>query len=153
MWILVIAVLLLSSAPAHGQSSGKQPSPHNYGFINGRWFDGREFTSKTFYSVGGFLSSRRPQKIDSIIDLKGKYVVPPFGEAHNHNVEWANVDAVIRRYLEAGIFYVKNPNSLPRTMQPDVVRGDGCNKLPKSQNRTIEGRVRSEFPGLGWEPG
>jgi hypothetical protein len=41
-------------------------------------------------------------------------VVPPFGEAHNHNVEGAEPEKVIRRYLEDGIFYVKSPNNLPR---------------------------------------
>jgi hypothetical protein len=52
--------------------------------------------------------------VDSLIDLSGKYVVPPFGEAHNHNVEQSSrLDAVIHAYLKAGIFYVKNPNSLP----------------------------------------
>ena len=120
MWRpLLTSFLLLSIVPAYGQSSNKSSS-HNYEFTNGRWFDGKGFTSKTFYSIGGYLSSRRPTRIDSVVDLKGKYVVPPFGEAHNHNVEGSNVDAVIRRYLEAGIFYVKNPNSLPRTTQPVI---------------------------------
>ena len=59
------------------------------------------------------MTSKRPKRVDSIIDLKGKFVIPPFGEAHNHNVGGANVE-IIRSYLEDGIFYVKNPNILPR---------------------------------------
>jgi hypothetical protein len=117
MWRSVLTfLLLLSIASAEGQSPGKTISAHNYEFMNGRWFDGKGFVSRTFHLVGGSLSSRRPARVDSVFDLKGNYVVPPFGEAHNHNVEAPSVDAVIRRYLEAGIFYVKNPNSLPRTM-------------------------------------
>jgi hypothetical protein len=72
---------------AHGQPSTKEPSRHNYEFINGQWFDGGKFTSKIFYSIEELLSSHKPRTVDSVIDLKGKYVVPPFGEAHNHNVE------------------------------------------------------------------
>ncbi len=40
--------------------------------------------------------------------------MPPFGEAHNHNVEPLNkVAPLIQRYLQHGIFYVKNPDNLP----------------------------------------
>jgi hypothetical protein len=81
------AVALLSLTMTHGQQSTKEPSRHNYEFINGHWFDGEKFTSKTFYSIGELLSTHKPRTVDSVIDLRGKYVVPPFGEAHNHNVE------------------------------------------------------------------
>jgi len=40
--------------------------------------------------------------------------VPPFGEAHNHNVEASGrLDAVLAAYRRAGVFYVQNPNNLP----------------------------------------
>ena len=45
-----------------------------------------------------------------VIDLTGKYVVPPFGEGHNHNTD---SELAVERYLKAGIFYVSNPNSHP----------------------------------------
>jgi hypothetical protein len=83
MWRSVLTfLLLLSIASAEGQSPGKTISAHNYEFMNGRWFDGKGFVSRTFYSVGGSLSSRRPARVDSVFDLKWNYVVPPFGEAH-----------------------------------------------------------------------
>jgi hypothetical protein len=67
------------------------------------------------------LTSKRPARVDSVFDLSGKYVIPPFGEAHNHNVaQSSRLDATIRMYLEAGIFYVKNPNSLPSATIPLV---------------------------------
>ena len=92
----------------------KLPVTDNYEFINGKWFDGQGFRDKTFYSVGGMLTGKKPRRFRSI-DLFGKYVIPPFGEAHNHNVETLNkVDALISRYLQHGIFYVKNPNNLAR---------------------------------------
>ena len=100
---------------------GQQPLSKTYEFIDGQWFDGHEFRSKRLYALGGILTATKPSKIDSVMDLTGKYVIPPFGEAHNHNVEWSDEETfsrLKRTYLEAGIFYVKNPNNLPRTRTP-----------------------------------
>ena len=94
---------------------------HNYEFANGNWFDGLKFVRRTFYSVAGVLSSKRPARVDRVFDLSGKYIVPPFGEAHNHNLDWSSDEQFARinkMYLDAGIFYVKNPNSLLRSKKP-----------------------------------
>lgn len=121
---LLITPLLLLVLPflwVSGQSVNDVSAPRNYEFVNGRWFDGQKFIAQRFYSVGGMLTSKQPSRIDSVIDLTGKYVVPPFGEAHNHNVEWNGEETfarTTRMYLEAGIFYVKNPNNLPRARAP-----------------------------------
>jgi hypothetical protein len=99
----------------------QQPLPKTYEFVNGQWFDGQKFRSQKFYSVNGVLTTKKPSGIASVIELNGKYVIPPFGEAHNHNVEWNNEETFARTkrmYLEAGIFYVKNPNNLPRARTP-----------------------------------
>jgi len=78
-----------------------------YAFINGQWFDGQRFRSKSFYSVNGVLTSKKPIRVDSVIDLGGKYVSPPFGEAHNHNLDWSSNEQFARirgMYLKDGIF-------------------------------------------------
>jgi hypothetical protein len=117
--LIMIVSLLALIFPAQGQAASVATERKNYEFARGRWFDGQKFVMKKFYAVGGRLTSGKPSRVDSVIDLAGKYVVPPFGEAHNHNVEQsARLDATIRMYLEAGIFYVKNPNSLPRVTTP-----------------------------------
>lgn len=96
------------------KADGQQPTSKTYAFINGKWFDGQNFENKRFYSVKGVLTSQKPIRVDSAIDLTNKYVIPPFGEAHNHNVENPqSIDELVRKYLQDGIFYVKNPNSLP----------------------------------------
>ncbi|MDQ3258737.1 MAG: amidohydrolase family protein [Acidobacteriota bacterium] len=121
---LLITPLLLLVLPClwvWAQSVNDVSARRNYEFVNGRWFDGQKFIAQRFYSVGGMLTSKQPSRIDSVIDLTGKYVVPPFGEAHNHNVEWNGEETfarTTRMYLEAGIFYVKNPNNLPRARAP-----------------------------------
>lgn len=134
--LVVMAALLALSFPAQGRAAGVAAERKNYEFAGGRWFDGQKFVSKKFYSAGGTLTSRRPARVDSVIDLSGKYVIPPFGEAHNHNVaESPRLDAFIRMYLEAGIFYVKNPNSLPRATTPLA----GKVNTPESVDVTFSG--------------
>jgi hypothetical protein len=90
---------------------------HVYEMRDGRWLGADGFASGTRWVVDGRLSARRPARVDSVIDLAGRWVVPPFGEAHNHNVDYTpptRTDSVIRQYLRDGVFYVKNPGSLPR---------------------------------------
>jgi hypothetical protein len=90
-------------------------------FTGARWFDGTAFRARTVCTSNGVLTSKRPRNARNI-ELAGAFVVPPFGEAHNHNVEASErLDGVIRTYLDAGVFYVKNPNSLPRATPRDRV--------------------------------
>jgi Amidohydrolase family len=106
-----------------GEQPAKAITGHNYEFINGRWFNGRKFVTKKFYSGDGILTAERPAHIDRTIDLTGKYVIPPFGEAHNHNLVWSGEESFTKlknRYLADGIFYVKNPTNLPRARAPLV---------------------------------
>jgi hypothetical protein len=66
--------------------------------------------------VDGVLTFEPPARVDSTIQLAGGYVIPPFGEAHNHNIEHSSrITRTIGQYLRDGVFYVKNPNNLPRT--------------------------------------
>jgi predicted amidohydrolase YtcJ len=113
---LVSAVLLtLLTLPIFAQSSPTPSLKATISFTNGYWFDGHSFKRRTGYSIDGALSFRRPRRVDSTIDLAGGFVVPPFGEAHNHNVEPSKkVDQLIQRYLSHGIFYVKDPDNLPK---------------------------------------
>jgi hypothetical protein len=119
--MITLALLVLPFLWVRGQLVDNVRAGRNYEFANGRWFDGQKFVHGKFYTVGGLLTAKRPARIDAVFDLTGKYVVPPFGEAHNHNVEWNNEETFARTrrmYLEAGVFYVKNPNNLPRTRAP-----------------------------------
>ena len=118
--LLCLVFLLAGCAGGTGLSSSskalQQTGPSgsdSYAFTNGRWFDGQGFQAATWYSVQGRLTRTPPQGRVETVDLSGLFVVPPFGEAHNHNVEgpW-NVQAVAERYLKDGVFYVKNPNNV-----------------------------------------
>jgi imidazolonepropionase-like amidohydrolase len=101
-----IAILALAVAPLHLFSQGDAV----IALTNGRWFDGKSFQSRTAYSVNGTLSFTARTRIDRTIDLSGTWVVPPFAEAHNHNIDGAVEErslAAIRKYVADGVFYVK----------------------------------------------
>jgi len=73
-----------------------------YEFTNGNWFNGQRFVGKTFYSVNGILTKKKPAKIDETIDLKGGFVVPPFADAHCHHFDAPyNVKQQVEMYLSA----------------------------------------------------
>ena len=119
--ILLCLVIVLAGCAGGTDLSSSSKASHrtgpsgsdSYAFTNGRWFDGQGFQAATWYSVQGRLTRTPPQGRVETVDLSGLFVVPPFGEAHNHNVEgpW-NVQAVAERYLKDGVFYVKNPNNV-----------------------------------------
>lgn len=113
----VSRVILLFSVFMVAMTFPPEPSK-SFEFTNGLWFDGQKFVPRNFYTVNGLLTTEKPAQIAQMFDLSGKFVVPPFGEAHNHNVESSRIDRVIPMYLDAGIYYVKNPNSLPRFTTP-----------------------------------
>ena len=112
----------LALGTAVSAAGGEQaPASTVVAYENGRWFTGSTFEPRRMYVRGGeFIQpGERP---DLVIDLDGGHVVPPFGEAHNHNVELlpsqpARLDATLNSYLQAGVFYVQNPNSLPGTRE------------------------------------
>lgn len=119
-WLLINGLAFPGPTIAEPVKSQNSVSPQSqtYAFLNGQWFDGRSFVPTTFYSVNGILTSSPPEKINHTLDLQNQFVVPPFGEAHTHNVEGAwNIDQIIHHYLRDGIFYVKNPNDIPELVE------------------------------------
>jgi hypothetical protein len=111
--LLALVLVAQASGCAGGAATPAASFDQPSAFVNGRWFDGEGFRSDTWYSVQGRLTQQEPPGPVQTVDLSGLYMVPPFGEAHNHNVEgpW-NVQSVARRYLQDGVFYVKNPNDV-----------------------------------------
>jgi hypothetical protein len=119
-----MAALLLNGCAGGTQSEENSvEQQHGHGertaFIGGRWFTGTAFEEKTAYVVDGVLTFDPLARVDSTIQLAGGYVIPAFGEAHNHNVEHSSrIGRTIEQYLRDGVFYVKNPNNLPKTRHP-----------------------------------
>jgi len=88
----------------------------NIKFINGHIFvqstDTNSFSQQDFYTHDGLITFNAPGSIDTLIDLNGKYVIPPFGDAHTHNLDrqWM-LKSVAPQYLKEGCYYVLNLTS------------------------------------------
>lgn len=118
LFTLALLLLCLMCSDGIGQQVRSIEAGPIYLFKNGKWFDGKSFEKKDFYVENGFLTHQIHSKVDSTIDLSGKFIVPPYGEGHNHNVGDEGPTPFDSMYVERGIFYVKNPNSLPRWHPP-----------------------------------
>ena len=125
MYLKLLLILLLECIVAFSQHNmDRQLSSKTYELKNGQWFDGNEFKKADWYSINGKLSTIRPSRVDSIINLKNGFVIPPFGEAHNHNIAyWDQFSELSARYLNRGIFYVKVPNNFIEGRQKLITNG------------------------------
>ncbi|MFN0016147.1 MAG: hypothetical protein ACKVU2_16530 [Saprospiraceae bacterium] len=106
-------------------------------FSNGNWFDGSRFVEGSWYSVGGKLTKKVPAKVDSVVDLGWRWVVPPLGDAFCSSLaEKSFVAQQLRSYSEDGVFYLqvlantqedrkKATALLPPTGGPEVVFANG----------------------------
>jgi imidazolonepropionase-like amidohydrolase len=101
-----LSIALLTTATLHGQ----QPAPRDpiVALRNGQWFDGRQFSAGTRWMQSGRFVPRPAVSTDSVIDLAGGFVVPPFGDAHTHSPDgrWG-FDGIRDMYLRLGVFYVQ----------------------------------------------
>ena len=106
--IALLAALLVLGA------SASDARAKTYHFTGGRWFDGRAFEAReAVYVVDGVFTRTRPPEVDETVDLASGFVVPPFAEAHNHNIDGAyEIETVNRNYLRDGIFYVRIANNI-----------------------------------------
>lgn len=109
MAFLPVLWLILFIKPAvFSQPQSTSPSRKIYKFTGGQWFDGKNFQRQTFYVVDGVLTKKKPSRIDETIDLANGFVIPPFADAHTHNLDGSfNLDKIIKAYLEEGTFYVQ----------------------------------------------
>ena len=104
------------AAQAGAPATAASASARNVALVNGQWFNGRSFDRRTFYSVNGRFTEMKPARVDTTLDLAGTWVVPPFGEAHNHNVDGAvegRTRAALARYVSDGVFYVQIQGNFP----------------------------------------
>ncbi len=105
---LFAAVIFFSTALLQAQTA---PSTH---FLNGRWFDGTRFTATDFYAENGLLTHHPGDPAHAVaVDLHGGFVVPPYGDAHEHNFDNLHgTPAVDAEYLKDGIFYAQGMTDL-----------------------------------------
>jgi hypothetical protein len=116
-FLLVLAVMLWSAVfIVQCQETNLPGEASNTALVNGKWFSGRSFESRTLYSVGGKFTSEKPERIDRSLDLAGLWIIPPLADAHNHSLGTGQVEldkVVVRNYLADGVFYVKMQGNVP----------------------------------------
>jgi len=106
-------------------------------FNNGNWFNGQDFVPGVWYSVNGLLTQKLPAKIDSVIDLRNRFVIPPSGDGFSSSVAGgAAIDITLQNYWQEGVFYLQilgnkradRAEATPRLNQidsPDAIFGNG----------------------------
>jgi len=88
-------------------------------FINARVLDDSTFVERALVVEGGRFVDADPATASRTVDLSGAFLVPPFCEAHNHNLGSADGNQeAIDRYLSEGIFYVGVLSNLPALTDP-----------------------------------
>jgi len=111
---LALALLLLASIASIARADAVQ-------WRNALWFDGDRFLPGDRWSVDGVFVERAPARIDRTVELAGRHVVPAYGDAHHHGIDSEEaIDDKVTVFLEAGVFYVKNPNVIPDLLTPAV---------------------------------
>src|ERR1700733_5042276 len=107
--LVCLAVLAIS---CDKRATPIAPRPQVTEYRNGRWFDGTTFAARSMYVERAELHDRADH-VDEVVDLHGGFVVPPFGDAHQHFLEPGQIHAYIDRFLDAGIFYVRDQANAP----------------------------------------
>ncbi len=82
-------------------------------------WDGEEFRPRDIVVAGDRIVDAPARSANHRVELNGGYVVPPFCEAHNHNLGAPHEnETTIARYLREGIFYVGILSNLPALTDP-----------------------------------
>ncbi len=142
----VLALLLLAAcAPENGGRSAPA-----YRFDNGLWLTGEGFTPATVYVIDGALEfSDEVIEAESVIDLAGNHVVPPYCEGHNHNfgggADEAEFGETVRAYLQDGVFYAMMPGSFA------LYRGIFADRLSKPDSVDVA-FANNAITGSGGHP-
>lgn len=101
--LLLFLVFCFGSSAIFGQQKGK-----NYEFRNGYWFNGSAFVPGVWYTSGGVLTRKAPAKIDSVIDLRERYVAPPMADAYCSSLAaHPNPESQAIHCFNEGIFYLQ----------------------------------------------
>ncbi|MGI9160508.1 MAG: amidohydrolase family protein, partial [Saprospiraceae bacterium] len=85
-----------------------QNASKTYELRNGAWYNGQDFSIGNWYMTGGILTRKAPAKVDSVIDLTGKWIVPPLADAYCSSLsDNPNAKMVTESYMGEGVFYLQ----------------------------------------------
>lgn len=114
--ILSLGVLVSLLGSAHAQEpNALHDSLRTVAYVGGQVWDGEQFTERSLLVRDGAFVSADAEP-DTTVDLGGGYVVPPYGDAHTHNLGAGGYSQLLADslYMRRGIFYaadMTNPYS------------------------------------------
>ena len=86
----------------------KKPNDAYY-LKGGSVFDGQGFSKQDWYVVDGLFTKVEPTGPLKELDLAGKFIVPPYGDAHCHHIDGAFLAKRMNdQYLSEGTLYVQS---------------------------------------------
>ena len=104
-----------SAGPPEGVTPRANPEATPARYENGLWYvadeAGVRFEPGARCQAGGVFVADCPDGA-AVIELNGAYLIPPLGEAHNHNLDGPWTAPMGQRYLRDGVFFMKNTNSV-----------------------------------------
>jgi hypothetical protein len=79
----------------------------NIHLVNGNYFvDGKFKKYDNLYIVDGLFSSKKPNKVDTILNLSNQFIIPPFAEGHTHKLDNPKeLKKDIKTFVDEGVFY------------------------------------------------
>ena len=104
---LLPALVLLAALPALAQTPRPNPDAPTTAYVGGQWWDGERFAPRdTVWAERGVFVADRPARAERTVDLAGRYVVPPFGDAHTHLLDSRyTAQFADSLFLDRGVFY------------------------------------------------
>ncbi|QDH33298.1 hypothetical protein E2E27_02490 [Porphyrobacter sp. YT40] len=94
----------------------RNPEAGASAYTNGWWWEeqpgGPRFVRGTRYAKDGVFTSARPDGDVRMVDLEGRWIIPPLAEGHNHFLEGPWALGHMNELLSQGVFYYKNPSSV-----------------------------------------
>ncbi len=104
---MILRILISSLLTLHLTIIIAQTTPYVVELRNGQFFKDSAFQEGVWYSVNGVLSTKMPARIDTTIDLHGRWVVPALGDALCLSIADNNLAGnVANLYAEEGFLYL-----------------------------------------------
>jgi imidazolonepropionase-like amidohydrolase len=95
------------------------PREERIAYVGAMVWDGEKFRPRDLVVAGDRIVDAPARSASRRVEINGGYLVPPFCEAHNHNLGTAaGNEATIARYLREGIFHVGIMSNLPAFTDP-----------------------------------
>lgn len=132
LYITLFSIVSTSAQNPQRTARVNEDAPTTH-YKNGKWVylndeDVYEIQLEDKYSKSGIFTDKRPQQIDTVIDLKGRFVYAPFGNAHTHSLSDGYTGKNSKKqYLKKGVFYAANLTA------PYTTGNRLCDKYSKPQ--------------------